>query len=321
MKVGIVGFGSFGKWMAEFLRERNFEIMISDVRRDTLKRYSDIYDIGTNIEVAKNSDIVIVAVPISKVVDVIREIGPYVKEGSLIMDITSVKSKPVKAMLKYVHNKVEVLGTHPMFAPKIKSIDGEVIILVKGRGDVWYEKVKKFLRGEGVKVVETTCEEHDRLMSIIQGLTHFVYISTARTFYSMSVDVEKTRKLMSPVYEMMLDLIARIVGQNPELYADIQMENPFITEVHSNYIEEAKKLAEIVKRKEKDVFVKKMREASYAIGDFEKAMAKSNKLIRRMREEYKILKSFLGGFRSSYRFSNDLNDGLYWNIQSFRLFL
>ncbi|MEK7085406.1 MAG: prephenate dehydrogenase/arogenate dehydrogenase family protein, partial [Patescibacteria group bacterium] len=74
-----------------------------------------IADIGTklnNKQLAEKSDIVIVSVPIDQTYKVIKEVLPYIRKDSALMDFTSIKEKPVKAMLK---GNCEVLGMHPMF--------------------------------------------------------------------------------------------------------------------------------------------------------------------------------------------------------------
>ena len=62
------------------------------------------------------------SVPIHRTEEIIREIGPAVRKGGLLMDLTSLKKAPVEAMLKY--SGAEVLGVHPLFGPCEKSHHG-----------------------------------------------------------------------------------------------------------------------------------------------------------------------------------------------------
>ena len=72
------------------------------------------------------SDIVIVSVPINVTEETIAEIAPKMKAGSLLMDFTSIKVKPVEAMRKFAPSDVEILGTHPMFGPTIPLSEGRL---------------------------------------------------------------------------------------------------------------------------------------------------------------------------------------------------
>ena len=139
------------------------------------------------------------------------------KAGSLLMDLTSIKVKPVEAMRKFTPSDVEILGTHPMFGPTISTIRGQTVILVpvKGRSEKWFPVIKELFEESGAHVEITTAVEHDRLVSVVQGLTHFAYISIGTTIDRLDFDVKRSRKFVSPVYDIMLDFVGRILGQNP----------------------------------------------------------------------------------------------------------
>ena len=87
----------------------------------------------------EKSDVVLVSVIIEKTVEVIQQVAPRMQSGSLIMDVTSVKSGPVKAMKTYAPKGVEVLGTHPMFGPTMPTLSGQTIIFtpVEGKTGKW----------------------------------------------------------------------------------------------------------------------------------------------------------------------------------------
>ena len=101
----------------------------------------------------------------------------------------------------------------------------------------WYNKILKFLESENARVIVTTPEVHDRMMSIVQGLTHFAYISIAATIEKLDIDVKESRKFASPIYNLMLDTIARITAQNPYLVYSIQTKNSYIEETHKTFLE------------------------------------------------------------------------------------
>jgi prephenate dehydrogenase len=92
----------------------------------------------------------------------------------------------------------------------------------------------------------------------------------------------------------MLDFIARIVGQNPHLYASIQMHNPFVLEVHETFLSEASKLSETVKKGDVDGFVKIMASSARIFKDVDSSMGKSDKAISALTTELKKLKESLG---------------------------
>jgi len=68
--------------------------------------------------------------------------------------------------------------------------------------------------------------DHDKAMSVIQGMTHFMLISGGMTMRDLGFKLQETKNLSSPVYQLVLDLVGRILGQDPRLYGEIQLNNP-----------------------------------------------------------------------------------------------
>jgi len=236
-------------------------------------------------ELIRKSDIVIVTVPIESTVAVIREITPFMNEGKLLMDLTSLKEEPVNEMLK---SKADALGAHPLFAPSIGDIHGQTIILCPERitqKDL-YQSIFSSLEKRGANLIVMSPEQHDKMMAVIQGLTHFSAIVLCHCLKDLNFDIKKSLECTSPVYRLTLDMAGRILNQKPELYADISLLNPKTVEVASQYIKTSKALFTNIENKDRDGFIKFFEEASEYLGEFTaKAEKESNKLIKRMVEK------------------------------------
>lgn len=302
----IGGTGEFGRLFAQIFKEEGHNVTITG--RDKEKGAKVARTIGVkftddNKTAASDSDIVIISVSIENTVAVIEEVAPFLKNGSLIMDFTSVKMKPVEALEANTPEDVEVIGTHPMFGPRVGSLEGQTVILTPIRAAKWMGFIEDFFKKQKARLFISTPEEHDRAMAIVQGLTHFAYLTTASTIKDMGVDVDATRKFASPIYELMLDFIARIVGQNPHLYASIQMHNPYVKEVHETFIKQAQKIKEIVEKGDIESFVKIMTSSARIFKDVDSSMGKSDKAISALTLELKRLKKAVGkevGLRQIY---------------------
>jgi len=297
-KVCVVGgSGEFGRVFASFFQKEGFDVAVTGRDAEKGKKVAKEFGFGfsTNSkEAAQKSDIVIISVPIENTVKIIEEVAPHVREGALLMDTTSIKTLPCRAMEKNAKKGVEIIGMHPMFGPRVASLEGNVVILTPVRAKKWLDFVVDFFNRNKAKVIFSTPEEHDKMMGIVQGLTHFSYITIASTIKRLDIDVEQTRKLASPLYELMLDLIARIVGQNPHLYASIQMENEHVEKVHEAFISEAEELNKIVKNHDTTAFIQKMKEAAKIFKDIDAAMGKSDKAIAALTHELGKLKEAIG---------------------------
>ncbi len=298
MRIAIIGgSGEFGRLFAKLFKEEGHEVTITG--RDVHKGEKVAEQLGVgftddNVAAAKEGDVVIISVYIENTVEAIKQVAPHVRPGCLLMDFTSVKVEPCVAMEKHAGKEVEILGTHPMFGPRVTSLEGLTVILTPIRLKKWEGFARDFFEKRGAKVFTTTPEEHDRIMSVVQGLTHFAYIASASALKELGVDVQYSRNFASPIYGLMLDLIARIVGQSPQLYASIQMHNPKVKEVHEAFIKQAERLKKIVEKKDVDAFVKLMAEAAKQLGDIDASMGRSDKAILALTGELKRLRESEG---------------------------
>ena len=298
MKVAVIGgTRGLGNWIANFLKERGCEVIITgrntQMGLQTARKMGIAYT-SSNVEAVKQAEVVILAVPIDIIRKTIKEVAPYLNEGSLLLDVTSVKEEPAKVMEEVIPEGVEFLPTHPMFGPRVRSLDGQVVVLTPLMKGKWFNQVMKFLGSEKARIIVTTPQIHDRMMSVVQGLTHFAYISIAATLKKLQVDVKESRKFASPVYNLMLDMIARIVSQNPYLYYSIQTRNQYIEEAHEEFLSTFQDLKDMISQENQEEFVAAMSSAAKHLDDLEAALGRSDKAISAITDEISVLKKSVG---------------------------
>ena len=297
MNVGIIGGSSgLGKTIVYYLRD-DFDVFISG--RDHKKgrevaSEADVNYLESNEELANISDILIISVPIQNTEDVIREVAPFMKEGSVMIDVTSVKEGPSKTMAEVVADNVDYIPTHPIFGPRTTRLDNQVIVLTPDRKGKWYERVYNYLDSKNMRIIETTAEKHDYMMSIVQVLTHFSFISTASTIEKLKVDLSETEDYESPIYNLMIDLIARIVAQNPYLTYNIQAMNENGPKIRNTFTEAALELRDVINSGDSEKFVEITNKATKHMGDIKNALGRSDKAIAALNYEYTYLNKLIG---------------------------
>lgn len=242
MKAGIIGgTGRMGNLFAPVFVRAGYEVLASG-RKTAL----------SNADLARQCDLVIVSVPIRDTVRVIREIAPLLSEDQLLCDLTSLKVKPVESMLQ---SAAQVAGLHPMFGPSVSSIRNQTIIVCPARiEDAALQNLVAVFQNEGARCTLATPEEHDRMMAVVQGLTHYVTLCMADSIRRLGTDIAATREFTSPVYQIELSLVGRLLSQDPDLYADILQMNPYVPEVLEACRSSAKDLAAIVGSKDPGLF-------------------------------------------------------------------
>lgn len=159
---------------------------------------------------------------------------------------------------------VIVIPTHPMFGPYIEEITWQLVILTvekRFQESPEYIFLKNFLEKQKAKVHECSPEYHDKMMAVVQGLTHFNMFVVWETMKRLGVSVRDSFNFVSPIYKLMISSVGRYLGQNPRLYADIQMYNDEILPVHEAFLETAKNFHTSVRCKDREKFCRDIEEA------------------------------------------------------------
>jgi prephenate dehydrogenase len=244
VKAGIIGgTGRMGMLFAGILRRAGYEVEVAG--RSTPLRPASL---------AEECDLVMISVPVRDTVRVIQDIAPILTEDQLVCDLTSLKVRPVEAMLQ---SRAQVIGLHPMFGPTVSSLRHQTIVVCPARADeTTLRGMLSILEAEGAECTITTPEAHDRMMAVVQGLTHFVTLCMADSVRRLGIDIETTRAFTSPVYQIELALVGRLLSQDPSLYADILQLNPFVPDVLSVCTSSADDLSRIVALHDPEVFRK-----------------------------------------------------------------
>jgi chorismate mutase/prephenate dehydrogenase len=268
----IGGRGAMGAAVARLFADIGHAVMIADLDTPLSPE-----------EAARTADVVVISVPIDVTTDVIRKLGPLVREDALLIDVTSVKTAPVRAMLE--HSRASVVGTHPLFGPSVHSLQGQRVALVPGRGEAWTQWLAAALEARGLVLVETTAEAHDEAMAVVQVLTHFATEVMGTTLAGLGVPLGETLRFTSPVYLMELIMTARHFAQSPDLYASIQMSNPETGRITEAFVRAADRLRANVVAGDHAAVRRMFDDAHRYFGDFtEHALEQSSFLIDRLVE-------------------------------------
>lgn len=229
--VGIIG-GTHGMgcWFARLLRNDDYKVHVCG--RKTRLGIDDL---------ARLCHVVVVAVPIAATAEVIKQVGPLMSSGSLLMDLTSIKKEPVELML--ASSRADVIGCHPLFGPSLKNVRGQNVILCPARADKkWLSWLKKLLVQGGFVVTEKTPAEHDKMMAFVQVLNHLNTISLGLTLAATGIPLAEIKKFSTPIFKTKVEIVKKIFTENPALYADILTQNHATKDIIGLY---KKSLAEI----------------------------------------------------------------------------
>lgn len=233
LKIGLVGFGNFGQFLAEKMVKLGHTVLAHS--------RSDYEDIGRKMKVEfyrdaddfceEHPEVIVMCTSILSTESALRSLPlQRLRRNTLFVDVLSVKEFPKNLFLQVLPQEFDVLCTHPMFGPQSGKARWDHLPFVyekvrvgRGSRDHRCDKFLNIFQSEGCRMVEMSCEEHDRYAASSQFITHTV-----------GRILGKLRLESSPIntkgYETLLDLVENTGGDSFDLYYGLFMYNVNATE-------------------------------------------------------------------------------------------
>lgn len=216
-------------------------------------------------EILDNAGLVVVTVPIHLTEGVIAKLG-NLPSDCILCDLTSIKSKPLQAMMNM--HQGPVVGLHPMFGPDVPSLAKQVIVYSDGRDSESYQWLLNQFGIWGASLCQMDAAEHDHGMTLIQALRHFTSFAYGLHLSKENPNIDQLLKLSSPIYRLEIAMVGRLFAQDPNLYGDIILSSDenieMIRRFHSCFGE----ALEILDGKDKAKFVDSFNQVSDWFGDY-----------------------------------------------------
>ena len=230
-QIGIVGYGDFTKVMLEHLEP------YADIIVNSRSHNSGEAGHGAHFKSLKevlNQPIIIPSIPSQFFEKFFTENKQYINPTALVIDVCSVKIKPLQVLEKLLPETCQIIGTHPMFGPAsitknngIKNLPC-VICPIRVKTEV-FDEVTYFLGNTlRLKILDRTPDEHDREMAYVQGLSHYI----GRVMDYMQIP---DSQLSTLAYDDLLDRKKTQGGDSWDLFESIMEENPYAKAVNQAF--------------------------------------------------------------------------------------
>lgn len=250
--IGIIGGkGRMGTWFRRFFQDIGLEVLISDLE-DGLS-YSAL---------AERSDVVMLSVPMSDAARVVQELKPFLRPGQLVVENCSIKSCILPALLDLGIPRLEILGIHTMFGAETKSLRGENIVITRTE-----KSAEKALALEdlfykyGAKLTQATASEHDARAAFVQALVHFASLCVADVIPESFPSPKDIEPYSTPNSRAILEVGSRVLRQNKELLADLQLLNLEYPRVRHKFVETVSRLSQALDKGDIETYLQTIEEA------------------------------------------------------------
>ncbi len=176
-EIAIIGAGGrMGSWLTKyFVNNKNFRIKAYDKNMYSIEKQLKVkIEIDFN-KCIKDSDIVILCIPLRIIPQMIGECSQIMKRNSVLIDISSIKSKSFISLSK-IQNSILPICIHPMFGPGASHTTRLKILFIPVRN---YTKELRFVRqlfqNFEILPIENAIK-HDHIMAVVLGLNHYMNI-------------------------------------------------------------------------------------------------------------------------------------------------
>lgn len=229
--VGLIG-GSWG--MALLRRGVAREVVGFDVDALSLNRavaLGAITQAADSLEAAvRGAELVIVAVPVARVVEVTLRILEQVEPDAVVTDVASVK-RPVMEAVGASHRRAQFVGGHPMTGSERPGIDAAdpylfenaiyLLMTVEGENGCALSRLTRWIRAIGALPLTVDPDAHDRMVAAVSHLPHVLAAALVRAADHVSADLPLTLSLAAGGFRD----TTRIAAGDPNLWADILLAN------------------------------------------------------------------------------------------------
>lgn len=256
----IGGSGKMGRWFARLLVGEGHRVLLLGRSEARLRPARDQLgvDASTDTRRIAGADVVLVSVPPNAFEGVVAGMAPHTRAGQVVIDVTSLKTAPVEAMHRHLPSAA-VLGMHPVFGPGARGLAGRSFVLTPTNDaeTALARKVTDYLEERGARVSLMTPQEHDRLMTIVLGLAHFIAIVSADALLAQD-SFQRLKQVGGTTYRLLHTLVESVISEDPELYASLQMSFPAIAGVEASFLKAAGEWAQMVRDGDRQGFVSRM---------------------------------------------------------------
>ena len=237
-KVCIIGCGLIGSSLARAIKKNNLaEKVVSSNRSDFVNRkvieLNIVDDSNSDTKkIAEESDLIVIATPLSSYKDVILKIKDSLKNGTILTDVGSVKENVTSLIEKYIPENVSWIPSHPIAGTEESGPESGFSELFKNRWCILTpskeakEKdinlLKSFWEKIGSKVDIMESKQHDLILSITSHIPHLIAYNLVNT--SLNFQDEKKSNIVKYSAGGLRDF-TRIAASNPIMWRDIFIHN------------------------------------------------------------------------------------------------
>lgn len=262
-RVAIIGVGLMGASLALALKNKFPGISVSGYARSKrsfvrLKKINILTKVSCDLkEVVSGADLVVLAAPVFAIIDMFKQISPFLKREAIVIDLGSTKKLIEQRAKRLLPKHVSFIGCHPLCGSHKRGAENadkdlykEAICIITSSTKA-SKTIKRLWQDLGCRVYCLDSSLHDKILSYVSHLPHVI------SFSLTSLVARDYIKFTSGSFR---DL-TRISSSSPQLWADIFLSNKSnLIRGIREYIKILKGFANLIKGNNKTAILKLIEE-------------------------------------------------------------
>ncbi|MAJ20137.1 MAG: prephenate/arogenate dehydrogenase family protein [Paracoccaceae bacterium] len=266
-RVALIGLGLIASSMFWSIRRGNLANAVvgyakSKKTRETAKRIGLCDHVSDNLEeTVNNADLVVLCIPVGVMSEVVAQIAPFLKAGSTLSDVGSVKKAVIDAVEPLVPANVHFVPAHPLAGTEHSGPESGFSTLFDNRWCILVptsssapsavEQLTSLWTGMGALVDHMDADHHDLVLAVTSHAPHLI----AYTMVGVADDLSRvTDKEVINYSAAGFRDFTRIASSDPTMWRDVFLSNKDATlEILGRFTEELFSLQRAIRTENGDM--------------------------------------------------------------------
>jgi len=264
MKIGVIGLGLIGGSIAKEIKIRSISSIEvygydNNDKHGALALKNQLIDRICNLDILlAECDIIIIAIPINKILEVLPALLDKVKMDQVVIDTGSTKQS-ICELIKDHPKRDRFVAAHPLAGTENSGPNAAIMDLFKGKKNIICEENKstpealkqaiRLFEFLGMETYFMEPEDHDKHMAYVSHLSHVSSFILSQTVLNIEKDEKQIFNLASTGFES----TARLAKSNASTWSPIfEANSKFLVVALDQYILNLQKMRNFIHEKQID---------------------------------------------------------------------
>lgn len=219
--IALLGYGRFGRALSGLLVEAGIPLRVFDPQQASVPAELRA---GSPVEASRGADLVVLAMPVTAMRSVLESLRPHLTPAQTVLDVGSVKVRPVQVLASVLGRDIPWAGTHPLWGPASLARGDKprrTVVCPNELHPGAVHQARALFERIGCVVTELSPDEHDMLMARTHVLTFFLAHGLMRA------ETGKDLPFAPPSFQPIARLVEYARQEVPHLLGVVQSENPY----------------------------------------------------------------------------------------------